>query len=309
MKIGMHTGQQDCSFDELRRVWHIADDNGYSWVSIWDHFYEAPYVDGGSLTYETVSALAALASETKNVRVGVLVFSAGYRPPALMAKMITTIDHISNGRANLGMGAGWHVNEYEAYGYQFPGPKTRLDMLEESVQIIQGMLRDGRTTFKGKHFSAADAQLVPGPMQAKLPVWIGGQGEKRTIPMAARYADGYNAAYIPPELFKRKIEVLDRSCEALGRDPAEIERSINSGFYMGVNEEDAGRHRETFYQQWGRRAEHIEGGMLLGTAQEAIDRIGRFSEAGAQGLNIAFRPPFDWDAIQAFTEDVLPVFS
>ena len=160
MNIGMHTGQQDCAFEDLRRVWRIADDNGFAWVSIWDHFYEAPYVDGGSPTYETVSTMAALASETKTVRVGCLVYSVGYRPPALMAKMITTVDHISNGRANLGLGAGWHAAEYEAYGYEFPPPKTRLDMLEESVQIVKGMLTEGRSTFEGQHYRAADAQLV-----------------------------------------------------------------------------------------------------------------------------------------------------
>ncbi|MCH7553074.1 MAG: TIGR03560 family F420-dependent LLM class oxidoreductase [Chloroflexi bacterium] len=308
MKIGMHTGQQDCPFDDLRRVWRLADENGFAWVSVWDHFYEAPYLGGGSPVYETVSTMAALASMTKNVRVGCLVYSAGYRPPALMAKVATTLDHISNGRVTLGMGAGWHAAEYEAFGYEFPGPKIRLDMLEESVQIIKSMLTTESTTFDGAHFRVTDAQCNPKPVQENLPVWIGGQGEKRTLRLAARYADGWNAAYISAEAFKHKNEVLDSWCDVEKRDPAKIERSINVNFVMGADDVAARRNRENFEQQWGARAQSLVPGALLGRSAQVIEQIGHFRDLGTENLNIALRPPFDWEAIQAFIEEVMPKF-
>ncbi len=309
MNIGMHTGQQDCSYGDLRRVWRLADSSGFKWVSVWDHFYESPHIGGNSPVFETVSIMAALAAETKNVRVGCLVYSAGYRPPGLLAKAATTIDHISNGRCTLGLGAGWHAHEYKAYGYQFPEPKTRLDMLEECVQIVQSMLTKERTTFHGKHFHVEDARCLPPPVQGKLPVFVGGQGEKRTLRIAARWADGWNAAYISPEAFKHKTDVLDQWCAKEKRDPATIERSINVGFYVGANERSAKRIREQFHQSWGAAAGRIAGGMLLGTPQETIEQVGRFQKiGGAKNLNIALRPPYDWDALQAFAEQVIPAF-
>jgi F420-dependent oxidoreductase-like protein len=309
MNIGMHTGQQDCSYEDLRRVWRLADSAGFKWVSVWDHFYESPYTDGSSPVFETVSIMAALAAETRNVRVGCLVYSAGYRPPGLLAKAATTIDHISNGRCTLGLGAGWHAQEYKAYGYQFPEPKTRLDMLEECVQIVQSMLTKESTTFHGKHFEVENARCLPPPVKAKLPVFVGGQGEKRTLRIAARWADGWNAAYISPEAFKHKTDVLDQWCEREKRDPAAIERSINVGFYVGADERSAKRIREQFRQAWGSAADRIAGGMLLGTPKEAIEQVGRFQKTGgAKNLNIALRPPYDWDALQAFAEQVIPAF-
>ncbi|MEE9284980.1 MAG: TIGR03560 family F420-dependent LLM class oxidoreductase, partial [Dehalococcoidia bacterium] len=230
MRFGIHTGQQDSSYEDLRRVWRLADTSGFHWVSVWDHFYEAPYLDGNSPVFETVSIMTALAAETKHVRVGCLVYSAGYRPPGLLAKAATTIDHVSNGRVTLGLGAGWHADEYRAYGYDFPAAGVRLDMLEEAVQIIQSLLTQETTTFEGRHFQVREARCLPPPVQSKLPVWVGGRGEKRSLRIAARYADGWNAAYVSPESFQRKNRVLDQWCDREGRDPATIDRSINVGF-------------------------------------------------------------------------------
>ena len=309
MKIGMHTGQQDCTYDDLRRVWRLADRSGFSWISVWDHFYEAPVIDGSGPTFETVSIMTALAAETSNVRVGSLVYSVGFRTPAQLAKAAVTIDHISGGRAELGLGAGWHVMEYEENGYKFPSVKDRLDMLEEGVQIVQSMLTQESTTFAGRHFQVTNARCNPKPLQKKLPVWIGGRGERRTLRIAARHADGWNVAYIPPEGYRHKSQVLDGWCHREGRDPATIARSVNVGFYMGADERSAQRHREDFRQAWGEGSARMEGGMLFGTPQQAVDRIGEYAQAGATDLNIALRAPFDLEAVHAFIEEVLPAFS
>ncbi len=306
--LGIHTGQQDCSYEDLRRVWRLADASGFYWVSTWDHFYENPTVDGKGTCFEGVSILTALAAETKRVRVGSLVFCAAYRHPALLAKAAVTIDHVSNGRLELGMGAGWYELEHRAFGIPFPPVKERMDKLEEGVQIVKSMLANETTTFRGKHFQLENANCFPRPVQQPPRVWVGGAGEQRTLRIAARYADGWNAPYISPEAYAHKIGVLDRWCEDAGRDPAAITRTVNVGFWMGATTHEAQQERERYLAQYGAASEARIGGMVFGTAQEVVERIGEYQRAGAQGLNIALRAPFNWDALQSFAEEVLPAF-
>ena len=309
LKLGVHTGQQECTYEDLRRVWRLADSSGLYWVSIWDHFYENPTVDGKGPCFEAVSTMTALAAETTNVRVGSLVFGMGYRHPAVLAKAAVTIDHVSNGRLELGLGAGWYELEHTALGVPFPPVGVRMDIFEEGVQIIKSMLTQESTTFVGKHFQVRDAFCFPRPVQERPRVWIGGRGERRTLRIAARYADGWNAAYISPAEYRHKVHVLEQWCEHEGRDPEEITRSVNVGFWMGTNQADSGPEHQRYQERYGARAEERSGGMLFGNVQEAIERIGAYADAGAQGLNIALRAPFNWDALQAFVEEVVPAFA
>ncbi len=308
INLGIHTGQQDCTYEELRRIWRLADSSGFYWVSTWDHFYENPTVDGKGDCFEGISIMAALAAETENVRVGSLVFGMGYRHPAVLAKAAVTIDHVSNGRLELGVGAGWYELEHDAFGITFPPVGTRMDILEEGVQIIKSMLNNEVTNFQGKHFQVTDANCFPRPVQEPPRVWVGGRGERRTLRIAARHADGWNAPYISPEEYAHKIEVLEEWCDKEGRDSSEIARTINVGFWMGATEAEAKQERDRFEAQYGQQSEERGGGMLFGTVPEAIERIGQYADAGAQGLNIALRAPFNWDALLAFAEQVLPAF-
>ena len=308
LRIGMHTGVQDVSYPDLQKLWQIADSNGFYWVSVWDHFYENPTHDGRSPCFEATTTMAAIAAETQNVRIGCLVMAIGYRNPALLAKATVTIDHISNGRVEMGIGGGWYEMEFLAYGYPFPPIKTRLDQLEEGAQIIRSMLNNDSTTFHGDHFSVDNAYLFPRPIQPNPRLWIGGLGEKRTLRIAARYADGWNAAYIAPEVYAAKNQVLDNWCEKEGRDPASITRSVNLGFYMGTSEADARKKKEDVESAWAHDPTYKPGGMLFGAAEQVQDRIGQYVDIGATDLNIAFRAPFDFDAVQSFIEEVMPAF-
>ena len=184
IKLGMHSGPQNCTYEELRRLWHIADSSGFYWVSIWDHFYDNPSPDGSGPCFEAVSTLMALAAETRNVRVGSLVFCMGYRHPAVLAKAAVTIDHVSNGRLELGLGAGWFEMEYNAFGIPFPPVKTRLDALEEGVQVIRSMFAQEKTTFVGEHYQLTDAYCSPRPVQQPPRIWVGGGGSD--APCASR---------------------------------------------------------------------------------------------------------------------------
>ncbi|MEZ5559040.1 MAG: TIGR03560 family F420-dependent LLM class oxidoreductase [Pseudomonadales bacterium] len=306
ISLGVHAGQQNMTMDEMRVLWRKLDGAGVDWISAWDHFYEAPPKGGTEPHFEALATLGALAAETRNARIGCLVFYVGYRNPALLAKAATTLDHISGGRFELGIGAGWHIWEASAYGYPFPDIGTRLDMLEEAAQIIRRMLTEERTTFSGKHFQVDDASCLPRPVQPRLPIWIGGVGEKRTLKIVADHADGWNAAYLPPDEFARVNEVLNHWCEDEQRDPATLKRAVNVTFNMGLTERDLERERELLARDWGAMAERIAGGSLLCTPDRAVDRILEYVQAGADEVNIALRAPWNAEALDAYLETVMP---
>lgn len=290
--FGVHVGLQHTTPDELRSVWRRVEDLGFGWISVWDHFYGATGRPDDAACLEAVAMHAALACTTSKVRVGSLVYSIGYRHPAVLAKAITAVDLLSNGRAEMGIGAGWAKVEYDAYGMPFPTIGTRMDQLEEGIQVLRGLLHDETTDFQGSWFSVHDARNEPRPVQPKLPIWVGGGGEKRTLSIAARYADGWNIPFVAPDAFAHKSSVLDQHCDTFGRDPAEIRRAVNLGLAFT---------EESLVQQFGQIAEHVRPGVLSGSEQEMVDRIGEYVAAGADQVNIALRAPFDLEALERFS--------
>ena len=306
ISLGAHVGQQNMTMDQMRILWRKLDSRGVDWISAWDHLYEAPPNGGTEPHFEAIATLAALASETKNARIGCLVFYVGYRNPALLAKAATTLDHISGGRFEIGLGAGWHIWEASAHGFVFPDIGTRLDMLEESAQIIRNMLTQERTTFSGKHFQVDNVSCLPAPVQKHMPLWIGGTGEKRTLQIVAQQADGWNAAYLPPDEFGRLNNVLDQWCEESDRDPATVKRGVNLMFNMSIDKAGAAVQEQALLNQWGERAERMRGGALVGNVEQVTERILGYAAAGAQEINIALRAPFPQDALDAYLDDVMP---
>lgn len=273
------------------------DEAGIDWISVGDHFYPPPPLVDTRPYYETISLLAAMAVQTTRARLGCLVFSVPYRNPAALVKALTTIDHLSKGRLEVGLGAGWHAAEFEAFGFDYPSIGTRLDMLEEAVQIVRGMLRQERTTFEGKHFRVRDVTCEPRPIQASVPIWIGGKGERRTLRIAARYADGWNAAAVSAEEFDRLNGVLDEWCRVEGRDAGAIRRSVNLDFQLFTDERAAGEAVDAV----GKRQ-----GVLAGTPDAAIEQVARYIEAGAGGVNVLVRTPWDPQAVRVYVDEVVP---
>lgn len=313
VSLGAHVGQQNLPMDEMRALWRRLDDAGLDWISAWDHLYEAPPAGGTIPHFEAIATLGAMAVETTNARLGCLVFYVGYRNPGLLAKAAVTLDHLSGGRFELGLGAGWHEWEAAAYGYDFPGVGTRLDMLDEAAELIHGLLAPpedldqiSRTTFHGEHFRVEDASCLPTPVKGHLPIWIGGVGEKRTLRTTAQWADGWNAAYIPPTEFARLNGVLDEWCVRVEREPSEIERSVNLVFAMGVDEAEAASIEAGLDAQWGDMSDRVKGGALLGTPDQAVERIVEYAEAGADMVNVALRAPFSDEVIDAYLDVVVP---
>ena len=305
LRLGVHVGQQNLTMEKLRATWRQADQH-LDWISAWDHLYEAPNQGGILDHFEALTVLGALATDTERARLGCLVFYVGYRTPGVLAKAASTLDHISNGRFELGLGGGWHDAEAKAYGYDFPGIGTRLDMLGEATQIIRSLLTQDRTTFNGKHFTIDNASCLPAPVQARLPIWIGGIGEKKTLRLVARDADGWNTAYITPEEFARLGGVLEDWCVTEGRDVSTIRRGINLSFNVRANAKEVEAESERLKAQWGPGYNRIVGGGLLGTPEQAVARIREYQAAGATDINVALRAPWDDEMFRVYLEEIVP---
>ncbi len=304
--LGVHLGQQNASMDELRGLWRRFDEAGLDWLSAWDHLYEAPPEDGRTPHFESVATLAAMAADTSRIRLGCLMFCVPYRNPALLAKAAVAIDHISGGRFEIGVGAGWHEPEFVAHGYEFGTWAERFDMLEDGLQIMSGMFTQDTTTYAGNHSRVEEVTCIPGPVRGRLPIWIGGRGPRRTPELAARFADGYNVPYVSPEEYGRLCGRIDQACEAIERDPSTIERTINVSFNLATTDAAAEAERARFAAMDAETSERFQAGALLGTPDAAVERIVQYAEAGATGLNIALRLPVDNDALDAYLESVVP---
>ncbi len=298
-KLGIHTGPQDLTMAELKRLWKRADDAGFSWASVWDHFYANPLQSRDDPCFEGVASMAALAATTRNLRVGCLVFCGLFRTPGMLAKAAVTIDHLSEGRAEIGIGAGWFEEEFRDFGYDFPSLGKRLDQLEEVLQIVRSLWREERTDFDGEYYQLSNAHCSPKPFNPDMRLWVGGRGEKRTPAMAAKYADGFNMPYLSPQEVAARLETLERQCEAGGRDPGEIETSVNLGFYMSA---------QGVPSKLEEVPAHFREGSLIGSPEQAVERLQQYRDAGIGGVNIAFRPPVDWEAFEAYIEQVMPAF-
>ena len=309
MRFGIHAGPQDCTVDDLRRLWRIADEQGFHWCSVWDHLYSvSDLANPAKPSFEGVATMAALASHTTNVRVGCLVFCVGYRNPGVLLKAAVTIDHLSGGRCELGLGAGWNEAEFRAFGMPFLPIKDRLDQLEETAIVLRRLLDGERVTFHGKQVHVEDAVCEPRPVQDRLRLWIGGQGEKRLLRMVARHADGWNVPFLAPDVYAARNATLNGWCEKERRDPRAIVRTCNVGLAIGADEARARQQEEKLQLMFGALTEWVKPGHLTGTPAQVRDRLGAYERAGAEWVILALRAPFDWDGLELFVRDVMPGF-
>lgn len=202
-----------------------AEALGFESLWVFDHFHTIPDPTD-EITFESFTMLAALAMATFRVRLGHMVVCAGFRNPGLTAKLSSTIDVISGGRFELGIGAGWKQDEWLAYGYGFPPIRDRLDQLEDHLEVITRMLAPGRATYEGRHARVREAVNVPKGIQAHIPVIVGGNGRRRTAGLAVRFADELNFVFLHPADVRPRIDEVRTRCEAAGRDPAKLRFSL-----------------------------------------------------------------------------------
>ncbi|HEV3364646.1 MAG TPA: LLM class F420-dependent oxidoreductase [Acidimicrobiia bacterium] len=213
-------------FETIAGIATTADSSGFDSVWVMDHLYQIEVVGPREdPMLEAYTLLGALAARTRQVALGTMVTGVTYRNPALLAKIVTTLDIISSGRAILGIGAAWNDDEHAGYGYDFPTAGERLDRLEEALQITRAMFTEQAPTFEGRHYRVQQVLNNPKPIRGRIPVLIGGGGEKRTLRLVAQYGDACNLFGGPDEV-RHKLDVLERHCADVGRDPAEITKTI-----------------------------------------------------------------------------------
>lgn len=309
---GVHLGPEPVDPKTLIALWARIDDLGFGWASVWDHF--VPGMTDLEGSYDAVVAHTALALATSRVTVGALVYSVTHRNLGVLANAIASIDRFSNGRAALGIGAGWSAEEHRMFGLRFDAPGTRLDLLEEAVPCLRRLF-DGETlTFVGDHVRFEDARIVPGPVQRHLPIWVGGLGERRTLRIAAVHADGWNSpAGLTPEQFAQKKSVLARHCDDVGRDISTIKCAANIltpwtidnlAVLGDAKAARAGTARSSFQELLAT----YEGTSLLGSDAEAVDRIRAFVDAGADQVNFSYLPQWGVEGIERLAS-LLPLSS
>ena len=299
----------------------VADAEEGPFESIWvfDHFHTVP-VPTQEATHEAWTLMAAFAATTTRVRLGQMCTCIGYRNPAYLAKVAATVDVISGGRAEMGIGAGWYEQEWRAYGYGFPKAGDRIGMLDEGVQIMHQLWTTGTATLDGQHYQVSGAICQPRPLQpGGVPLWIAGGGEKKTLRIAAEHAR-YTNFDGSLDGFRRKSEILAEHCREVGTDFAAITRSANYNVILGETDKDVQDRLAWMKDHLLRygvpeniaeaRMRDFASGPLVGTPELVAERLAEVSELGMSYAILNFAEvAYDRTALTLFTEKVAPAFS
>ncbi|MFW6076061.1 MAG: LLM class flavin-dependent oxidoreductase, partial [Chloroflexota bacterium] len=248
LRFGIVAGQHNRQWSEIREQFEWADESGFDSAWAFDHFMSLQKDDETGPCLEGYTLLSALAMVTENVKLGLMVTGITHRYPAVLFKEVTTVDHVSNGRAILGLGAAWQEREHEMYGMRFPPPRDRVDMVGEALEMFRLLESQDRTTFSGKHYTLDNAAFEPKPVQGHIPIMIGSTG-KRMMRHIARYADMWDGGGSPDE-YAALINRMNQLCEEIGRDPSEIEIALQRGG-DAIASEDAFREHVKSYATVG----------------------------------------------------------
>ncbi|GLV55720.1 LLM class F420-dependent oxidoreductase [Dictyobacter sp. S3.2.2.5] len=289
------------AYETMTRVAQTADEAGFNSAWLVDHFHTIPQ-PSQEVTFECWTTTAALARDTRRIRIGQMVSCNGYRNPALLAKMASTVDVLSHGRLNFGIGAGWYEHEYRAYGYDYPDAPERLRYLREAVQVILAMWTQEEAVFEGKYYHVNGAINQPkGVQKPHIPLLIGGGGEKVTLKLVAQYGDACNVSG-DLETLKHKFEVIRQHCEAIGRDYNSIHRTSMSVCIIGETDEEAlAKVPPMMKARFGNAINNT----LVGSIDTIRQRLQAYEEAGVQELLIAFPDATQLTSIKRFASEFI----
>lgn len=306
LKLGANCWGQYTDWPSLREAGIRADTLGFDSIWTWDHLYPIVGSDEGPI-FEGWLTLAAWAEATERATVGLMVGANTFRNPALVAKMATTLDHISNGRAVLGIGGAWFETEHRAFGLEFgASPGERLGWLDEAVQIMRGMLHAEEPS-GSDDYHAHEVRNHPAPIQDRLPILIGGGGEKKTLRIVARYADACNVGG-SLETVKRKDEILRRHCEEVGRDESEIERTVGMGTCI-IRDDPAEAQRvfESMFERNGNA--ELWKSQMVGTPEQVAEQMRPFLGIGFRHFIVGFPSPYDAESMERLMTEVKPALA
>jgi F420-dependent oxidoreductase-like protein len=300
-------GEEDL-FERLSDIATTAESSGFDSVFVMDHLHQIRGVgppENWMLEGNTI--LAALAARTTRVNLGLLVGAVTYRNPALMAKITTTLDVISGGRAILGIGAAWFEQEHVAYGFDFPSLGTRFERLEDALQVARAMFTEQSATVEGAHHSVHDALNNPRPIRGDIPIMVGGSGERKTLRMVAQYADACNL-FGDADRVRHLLGVLDGHCERLGRDPAEITRTRLGTIVIGATAEEAAG-KVDFLRRLPGMSERVLSMMVAGDPDDVREQAGELLDAGLDALIFNVPDAHDLETVALIGETLAPLVS
>ena len=307
VRIGVQIAPENATYEEIVRTAAVVEEAGYDGLWLNDHL--VPVMgDRDAPHFEAWTMLSALATQTKRIRIGILVSGNTYRHPAVLAKEATTVDHVSHGRLDFGIGAGWEEFEHRAYGIPFYTAEERAARLGEALEVITRLWRDDHPTFEGKYYQLLNAPFAPKPVQRPHPpIVVGGQGKKWIMPVVARYADEWNVPVgVSPAGLKSRLAAVREECNRINRSPCVREVSVFLPLVNISNVPLAG-----MATRLGARAlvgNKIARSVLAGSAAEIKSRIQEFVEAGATAVILTTRPSLNHDLMRRFASEIAPAF-
>jgi F420-dependent oxidoreductase-like protein len=309
----MIEGQEDVTWDDWVAIARACEASGVGTLFRSDHYYSVDdRAERGSL--DALATLAGLAAITEKLRLGTMVSPATFRHPSVFAKSIVTIDQISGGRVEPGLGAGWWDREHEAYGFDLPELGPRMDAFEEQLEVITKQWEDGAFSFDGEHFKIVNLDARPKPVQRPRPPFIiGGSGGPRSLRIAARWADEYNTAFAEPEQLAEMRAKLDAACEKQGREPATLPLSVMTGWIVGRTRQEVvdQASRLSEWKGQGDDGEKFLAGLrpaaITGTVEEAVERLRVLHEAGCHRVMAQHLLNRDTEAIELIGREVAPL--
>jgi alkanesulfonate monooxygenase SsuD/methylene tetrahydromethanopterin reductase-like flavin-dependent oxidoreductase (luciferase family) len=302
IKLGVLIWPQYTEWQPLEQAAARADELGFDSLWTWDHLY--PIVgDWRGPIFEGYLTLTGWAAVTRRATLGLMVGANTFRNPALVVKTVTTLDHISRGRAVLGIGGAWFEREHTAYGLEFgPSPGDRLTRLDEAVELMRGMLDEEAASARGERYHARDVRNDPRPVQGRLPILIGGSGERKTLKTVAKYADAWNTGG-DLERVRHKDEVLRRWCDEVGRDHREIERTLQGGsVILRRSEAEARRVAE----EVGRHNGGWPGPGTATTPEQLVEQFAPYLDLGFRHIYFDLPAPFDMETLELIAREVRP---
>jgi alkanesulfonate monooxygenase SsuD/methylene tetrahydromethanopterin reductase-like flavin-dependent oxidoreductase (luciferase family) len=305
VRFGVHSGQQYVAFGDVLELWQRAEELGFDWASVFDHF-RPPLGGPAGPCFEGTTLLAALAARTTRIRCALLVSAVTWRHPAVAAALAATIDHISGGRLEFGVGAAGPDLAYEQYGIPFPDAPARLDLLDEACRVMRSLWTRRSTDFAGTYLRLTGAHLEPKPVQPHLPLIIGGEGERRMLGIVAEHADIWNTLAGDLASYQRRVAALARHCAVRGRDPATIRRSVTFRALLAEDEDEARERKARFLAAVPRDWPVLDEYLVFGTPQQCVEALLPYYSAGVRDFILGARPPIDWQSVELVASQVAP---
>jgi F420-dependent oxidoreductase-like protein len=308
----MIEGQEGVTWDQWLSLALACEEHGFEGLFRSDHYLSFDHPDERG-AFDAWATLAALASITERIRLGTLVSPGGFRHPSELAKAVVTVDHASDGRVELGMGAGWFEREHRAFGFPFPSDAERMDVLTEQIEIVHRLWSEDEVDFDGRHYRLEACTALPRPLQEPHPpLIVGGSAGPRSVALAARWADEYNVVFVDPATARTYRERVEAACVAFGRDPSEVRFSVMTRLLVGADEHDLRRRAAALMERIDEDGDvdaFIEGmkpNMTAGTVDQVLERLGEFAGLGAERVMLQHLVHDDLETVALIGREIVP---